>query len=124
MKTLQKIEGIKIEFIDICLADYFNGSHDPSLHVYPDRCSTVLDVIEMLKDEINQIGDHIEHSFEADGFEFSYDMLDNALKEFTKANSKNLGEIAFPSLDFSYDETEDENEEYPQAIFTVSPMEL
>jgi hypothetical protein len=124
MKTTQSIE---INLIDVCLPDYFRGSHNPCLHVYPDKATTVRELLDMVADEVRMIGDHIEYTFEVNGYTFSYDMLDKAVEFIKQINEQDnrMDLIALPDLEYAYEDMDDDerdNFEGCQAIFEVRPI--
>jgi len=108
----------KIEIVDngVMLTDYFHGTSGVWLNIYFDNETTIEDIIESLKSEINMVWDYIEgvaqyHEF-TENLEESIDECINDIKE---ENKERMQEIAFPEIELS----DDENDENLVLILTI-----
>ena len=74
----------KIEIVEhgLMMSDYFHGTSGVWLNIYPTPETTKKEALEMLKNEINNVQDHIEYVFEYHGFKGNLDYkINNILDE-------------------------------------------
>ena len=98
---------------------YFHGTSGVWLNIYCDKNTTKGEALQMLKDEINMVWDHVEYTAEYHNFTgdlgTSIDNELSAMEEYIKGHEQ---DILCPDLDFDF-ETLEEDEETPVTIFTI-----
>ena len=98
--------------LDNCLPDFFNGHKNAVLVAYYDKNTTINDVLDQLKQDIN--GQDIDPEWSG----YSFDDFDQALAECRKENFQRLELPYMLDCDFEFSE-ENENDNFPVAYFTV-----
>lgn len=118
---------ITIEGHGCMLNDYFSGTTGVWLNIPVDKNSTVEDILEGLKQEINIVEDHIfytgveRYGMEEEDIELG---LKEALDNLIEVNKDRLKEQPFLDiLDFTFDDMEND-EEYPVQIITIEFVEV
>ena len=118
---------ITIEGHGCMLNDYFSGTTGVWLNIPVDKNSTVEDILEGLKQEINIVEDHIfytgveRYRMEEEDIELG---LKKALDGLMELNKNRLKEQPFlDTLDFTFDDMV-EDEEYPVQIITIEFVEV
>ena len=98
--------------LDNCLPDYFQGHKNAVLVAYYDKNTTIEDVLNQLKQDIN--GQDIDPEWSG----YSFDDFDQALAKARKDNFAYLANLYSPDCEFEFSE-EDNDNEYPVAYFTL-----
>jgi len=112
----------KIEIVDngVMLTDYFHGTSGVWLNIHFDNETTIKNIIESLESEINMVWDYIEGV--AQYHEFTGNLenaVDKEIEKLKKENKNKLEEIAFPNIELS----ENEYDENPCLIITIEFFE-
>lgn len=105
------------------LSSYFCGTPGVMLPINIDKKTTCSEVLKMLKEEIDQVWDHIEYTAEHHGYnpncldeninEQLDFMEDYILEKGTKDKPYNS------DLDFTFDDLDEDEQDLPVAIFTI-----
>ena len=115
-------KSIEIHYHGIMLPDYFSGTSGVMISVYFNAETTNQDIINQIKNEINDIWDHVIYTAEYHGIT-DFDQLehdiDQVILELEKMNDMELifypdFEREFGCLDFS-----DQDIDCPIAIFSI-----
>jgi len=117
--------SVSIQDHGVMLSDYFSGTSGVMLSINVDNKTTVQEVLDAIKEEINMIWDHILYTAEYHHFRGIDSRLErlinNELQDMKEFNKNRLDKIAFPDLDFSFDEMDDEDcySEFPVFILSI-----
>lgn len=103
------------------LTDYFSGTSGVMLPINIDRKTTKEEVLDMLKDEIDMLWDHIEFTAEYHGFklkdlEYCIDRELATMEDYVR-DEEQRNNFVDPELDFTFDE--ELEIELPVFIFTI-----
>ena len=116
---------IEIKEHGVMLPDYFQGTNGVWLNVYIDNKTTILKVIELLKQEIDDVFDHIEYIAEYHKYNGNISMdIDRELQAMRIYVSENgtANKVYSPNLDPPEGDA-DYMDSYPVAIFTIEFVE-
>jgi len=106
----------------VMLTDYFHGTSGVWINVYINNKTTVSEVIELLRDEINLVWDHVEFTASQHGCnpEDVWTAITEQIGEMENyvKNKGNGNNIFHYNSDLDSGEY-DEDEEMPVAIFTI-----
>jgi hypothetical protein len=111
---------IEINEHGVMMTDYFNGTSGVMISLHVDNKTTKKEALELLKEEISMVFDHIEYTAEYHGV--TYDdvkkAIDTEFKEMESYIEKTKDEILCPDLEHCFaDMTDDENDnEFPVAF--------
>jgi hypothetical protein len=116
----------KFEIIDhgVMLSDYFSGTTGVMLSIYIDNKTTIKEILNAIKEEINIIYDHIYYTTQYHNFRGNIDLaIDTEIQKMEQDNKNRLNEIAFPDIDFDFDTEDDMDDtdymEYPVLILSI-----
>ena len=104
------------------LSDYFCGTSGVMLPLNIDKETTCKEVLETLKEEIDLVWDHVEHTAEHHGFPLEdLDFAINAqlAKMNTYASQGKMDKPYNGDLDFTWESVGFEELDLPVAIFTI-----
>ena len=105
------------------MADYFHGTGGVWLNIYCDKNTTKSEALEALKDEINNVWDHIEST--AEYYDFDGDLnacIDEQIKKAEIFIKGHETDKINPDLDFDFATMPDDIES-PVTIFTIEFLE-
>jgi len=120
---------IEINEQGVMLSDYFGGTSGVMIPLSVDNKTTKREVLEQLKQEISSLFDHIEYTAERHGvsYEVAKESIDSELKEIAEFIKNDHDKIAFPNLDFCFEDMSDDEldfGEFPVLIFTIEFNEV
>jgi hypothetical protein len=114
---------IEIQEHGVMMSEYFHGTSGVWLDVYVDNTTTLNEVMQELRNEIEVLWDHIEYTAQYHDFEGDLEeQIEECLKKMNDYIADRKEQIYKPDLDFCYDdlsENEMDMNEYPVAIFTI-----
>ncbi len=118
-----KTSSIDIRERGVMLSDYFSGTSGVMLSVSLDKNTTVSEIVDSLEQEIGQLWDSIDHTAEHHNYsgDIFYDIKAQiaGMREYYN-NGKYKGKNAYcPNLDFTFEETENDCDNLPVAIFSI-----
>lgn len=85
----------KIEYLDTCLPDYFSGFHNPVIGVPVDNATTKRELVEAIKQEIDECWELYEDFLEGLSDEQLIKVIHSVLKSTAHMNS-----LAYPDKPF------------------------
>lgn len=123
----KKTTNLRLEERGVMLSCYFCGTPGVMLPVSVDNKTTIEELITLLEDEIDMVWDHVKYTAEHHNFKGDLEKeIESQISEMKKYISDKKSQIAFPNLDFCF-EDEDEDDlgmgEYPVCIFTIEFFE-
>ena len=115
---------IEIAERGVMFTDYFGGTSGVMLPISVDNKTTLGEIVDSIEYEIGNVSEHVDytaeyHNFQGDLWTSIYDEI-KRMREYIHGRE----DMPYDStLDFSFPDHENLDDEYPMAIFTIEFME-